>query len=42
MKITKMVLVALMMASPAIGETGFLDRSITLKGQTYRYQVVAG
>jgi predicted peptidase len=39
MKITKLVLVALMMSSPALAETGFLDRSITLKGETYRYQV---
>jgi predicted peptidase len=39
MKITKLVLIALTMSSSALAESGFLDRSVALKGQTYRYQV---
>src|SRR6187455_465713 len=31
--------VALLIASPAAGQTGFLDQAVTLHGTTYRYQV---
>jgi predicted peptidase len=30
---------ALLFASPASAETGFLDRTVQIRGQTYRYQV---
>ena len=39
MKIVKLLVVALLICSPAFAETGFLDRAVTLKGKTYRYQV---
>jgi predicted peptidase len=38
-KIVKLLVVALLISSPAFAETGFLDRSITFKGETYPYQV---
>lgn len=39
MKIVKLLVVALLISCPAFAETGFLDRSITLKGETYHYQI---
>jgi len=38
-KIVKLLVVALLISSPAFAETGFLDRSITFKGETSHYQV---
>jgi len=34
-----LVSVRLLIGSPALADTGFLDRSVTLKGRTYAYQV---
>ena len=39
MRIRSLLAIALLVASPAAGQTGFLDRSVNLHGQTYRYQV---
>ena len=39
MRIDALVAITLLLASPAAGQTGFLDRSVNLHGQTYRYQV---
>lgn len=39
MKIVTLLVVALLINSPAFAETGFLDRAVTMKGETYRYQV---
>jgi len=36
---TWLLAVALLIASPAAGQTGFLDQAVTLHGTTYRYQV---
>jgi len=39
LKIVKLLAVALLISCPAFAETGFLDRTIKLKGETYSYQV---
>ena len=38
-RIVRLVALALLITSPLPGQTGFLDRVITLHGETYRYQV---
>jgi len=38
-KIVKLLVVALLISSPAFAETRFLDRSIKLKGEAHPYQV---
>ena len=39
MRIVRVGALALLIASPLPAQTGFLDRAITLRGETYRYQV---
>ncbi len=39
MRIHSLIAIALLVASPTAGQTGFLDRSVDLHGKTYRYQV---
>ena len=39
MRIHSLVAIALFVATPAAAQTGFLDRSVSLHGKTYRYQV---
>ncbi len=39
MRLRSIIAIALFVASPAKSQTGFLDRSLTLHGTTYRYQV---
>ena len=39
MRIHSLIAIALLVATPAAAQTGFLDRSVNLHGKTYQYQV---
>lgn len=39
MRLTRLLAMATLVASPLNAQTGFLDRAITFRGETYRYQV---
>src|SRR5215212_4898127 len=39
MKYIQLLVIGLLLCSPILAETGFLNRSVKIKGETFRYQV---